>query len=320
MKEDGLSIESHDWLHHLREVRRLSEATIRSYRRDMAAWTAFLSERGMKDADAGVPEARSFMARMSARHIAPATVNRRLSALKGYYEWRRRREPEIRNPFAELRGVKKGRRLPGCLTHEELEAFIDAAGSDFAGLRDRVLFELLYSTGCRVGELCALNIEDVRHRRVRVKGKGSRERLVFIGDKAAEALADYLPSRMQRSSGAGLETPGKTPDEERALILDLRGRRLTPRGVYYLIRRFAVITGCAKAVSPHSFRHSFATHLLDEGADIRGVQEMLGHASLSTTQIYTHTGIERIKQVYRQSHPHAGRKTTRETAQGGNNA
>lgn len=320
MKEDGLSIESHDWLHHLREVRRLSEATIRSYRRDMAAWTAFLSERGMKDADAGVPEARSFMARMSARHIAPATVNRRLSALKGYYEWRRRREPEIRNPFAELRGVKKGRRLPGCLTHEELEAFIDAAGSDFAGLRDRVLFELLYSTGCRVGELCALNIEDVRHRRVRVKGKGSRERLVFIGDKAAEALADYLPSRMQRSSGAGLETPGKTPDEERALIIDLRGRRLTPRGVYYLIRRFAVITGCAKAVSPHSFRHSFATHLLDEGADIRGVQEMLGHASLSTTQIYTHTGIERIKQVYRQSHPHAGRKTTRETAQGGNNA
>lgn len=315
-----MSIESHDWLHHLREVRRLSEATIRSYRRDMAAWTAFLSERGMKDADAGVPEARSFMARMSARHIAPATVNRRLSALKGYYEWRRRREPEIRNPFAELRGVKKGRRLPGCLTHEELEAFIDAAGSDFAGLRDRVLFELLYSTGCRVGELCALNIEDVRHRRVRVKGKGSRERLVFIGDKAAEALADYLPSRMQRSSGAGRETPGKTPDEERALIIDLRGRRLTPRGVYYLIRRFAVITGCAKAVSPHSFRHSFATHLLDEGADIRGVQEMLGHASLSTTQIYTHTGIERIKQVYRQSHPHAGRKTTRETAQGGNNA
>lgn len=315
-----MSIESHDWLHHLREVRRLSEATIRSYRRDMAAWTAFLSERGMKDADAGVPEARSFMARMSARHIAPATVNRRLSALKGYYEWRRRREPEIRNPFAELRGVRKGRRLPGCLTHEELEAFIDAAGSDFAGLRDRVLFELLYSTGCRVGELCALNIEDVRHRRVRVKGKGSRERLVFIGDKAAGALADYLPSRMQRSSGAGLETPGKTPDEERALILDLRGRRLTPRGVYYLIRRFAVITGCAKAVSPHSFRHSFATHLLDEGADIRGVQEMLGHASLSTTQIYTHTGIERIKQVYRQSHPHAGRKTTRETAQGGNNA
>lgn len=319
-----MSIESHDWLHHLRDVRRLSEATIRSYRRDMAAWTAFLSERGMKDADAGVPEARSFMARMSARHIAPATVNRRLSALKGYYEWRRRREPEIRNPFAELRGVKKGRRLPGCLTHEELEAFIDSAGKDFAGLRDRVLFELLYSTGCRVGELCALNIEDVRHRRVRVKGKGSRERLVFIGDKAAGALADYLPPRMQRSSGAGLETPGKTPgetpDEERALIIDLRGRRLTPRGVHYLIRRRAVITGCPKAVSPHSFRHSFATHLLDEGADIRGVQEMLGHASLSTTQIYTHTGIERIKQVYRRSHPHAKKETAGETAQGEHNA
>ena len=311
-----MSIAFHDWLEHLDRVRRLSPATIRSYKRDLAAWSAFLVELGITQADAGMPEARSFMARMSTRHIASATVNRRLSALRGYYEWCRRREPEIRNPFAELRTVKKGRKLPGYLTHEEIEAFLDAAGSDFAGLRDRVLFELLYSTGCRVGELCALNIEDVLHRRVRVKGKGSRERVVFIGAKAAEALDNYLPPRMERIKRGASDAS----DHRRALILDLRGRRLTTRGVYYLIRRYAMITGCAKAVSPHSFRHSFATHLLDEGADIRSVQEMLGHASISTTQVYAHTGIERIKQVYRQSHPHARRETTRERAPGENNA
>ena len=313
-----MSIEFHDWLEHLESVRRLSPATIRSYRRDLAAWSAFLAELGMTQADAGVPQARSFMAKMSSRHIAPATVNRRLSALRGYYEWCRRREPETRNPFAELRTVKKGRKLPGYLTHQEIETFLDAAGSDFAGLRDRVLFELLYSTGCRVGELCALNIEDVLHRRVRVKGKGSRERVVFIGAKAAEALDNYLPPRMERIERGASEASksSESSDHRRALILDLRGRRLTARGVYYLIRRYAMKTGCSKAVSPHSFRHSFATHLVDEGADIRSVQDMLGHASISTTQVYTHTGIERIKQVYRRSHPHA----KSDTAPGGNNA
>jgi integrase/recombinase XerC len=292
-----LSIEAHDWLEHLRDVRRLSDATIRSYRRDLAAWSAFLAEFEMLEEDAGQSEARSFMARMSTRHMAPATVNRRLSALKGYYEWRRRRLPGTDNPFVGSRTVKKGRRLPGYLTHEEIETFLDYTGDGFAGLRDRTLFELLYSTGCRVGEICSLNVSDVVRRQVRVRGKGDRERMVFIGARAAEVLDEYLPNRLEQSA--------EDSDSRRALILDLRGERLTTRGVYYLIRRYAALTGMAKKVTPHTFRHSFATHVMDEGADIRTVQELLGHASLSTTQIYTHTGIERIKQVYRLSHPHA---------------
>ncbi len=292
-----MSIEAHDWLEHLRDVRRLSDATIRSYRRDLAAWSAFLAEYEMSEENAGQSEARSFMARMSTRHMAPATVNRRLSALKGYYEWRRRRLPGTDNPFVGSRTVKKGRRLPGYLTHEEIETFLDFTGNGFAGLRDRTLFELLYSTGCRVGEICSLNVSDVVRRQVRVRGKGDRERMVFIGARAAEVLDEYLPHRLEQSA--------EDPDSRRALILDLRGERLTTRGVYYLIRRYAALTGMAKKVTPHTFRHSFATHVLDEGADIRTVQELLGHASLSTTQIYTHTGIERIKQVYRLSHPHA---------------
>ncbi len=292
-----MSIEAHDWLEHLRDVRRLSDATIRSYRRDLAAWSAFLAEYEMSEENAGQSEARSFMARMSTRHMAPATVNRRLSALKGYYEWRRRRLPGTDNPFVGSRTVKKGRRLPGYLTHEEIETFLDFTGNGFAGLRDRTLFELLYSTGCRVGEICSLNVSDVVRRQVRVRGKGDRERMVFIGARAAEVLDEYLPHRLEHSA--------EDPDSRRALILDLRGERLTTRGVYYLIRRYAALTGMAKKVTPHTFRHSFATHVMDEGADIRTVQELLGHASLSTTQIYTHTGIERIKQVYRLSHPHA---------------
>ena len=284
-----MSIEAHDWLEHLRDVRRLSDSTIRSYRRDLAAWTAFLRENDTTEDEAGRSEARSFMARMSARHMAAATVNRRLSALKGYYEWRRRRIPGSENPFMDSRTVKKGRKLPGYLTHEEIEAFIEKTGEDFAGLRDRALFELLYSTGCRVGEICSLNTRDVRRRQVRVRGKGDRERMVFIGSKAAEALEAYLAYR--------LENVADDTDSRRALILDQQGRRLTTRGVYYIIRKYSALTGVAKNVTPHTFRHSFATHVLDEGADIRTVQEMLGHSSLSTTQIYTHTGIERIKQV-----------------------
>jgi site-specific recombinase XerD len=219
-----------------------------------------------------------FMARMSSRHMAPATVNRRLSALKGYYEWRRRRRmPGEENPFSGSRTVKKGRKLPGYLTHEEIEMFLGYTGDDFAGLRDRALFELLYSTGCRVGEICSMDVSDVMRRQVRVRGKGNKERLVFIGSKASEALDAYLPLR--------LEHVADDIDSRRALILDLRGNRLTTRGVYYLIRRYAALTGMAKNVTPHTFRHSFATHVLDEGADIRVVQEMLGHASISTTQI-----------------------------------
>jgi integrase/recombinase XerC/integrase/recombinase XerD len=303
-----LNIEVHDWLDHLRDVRRLSGATIRSYRRDLDAWSEFLSENEITEDQAGQGEARSFVARMSSLHMAPATVNRRLSALKGYYEWRRRHVPGVLNPFNGSRTVRKGRRLPGFLSYEEIETFIDCTGDDFAGHRDRLLLELLYSTGCRVGEICSLNVADMNSRQVRVRGKGDRERFVFIGTRAASALNDYLPLRLAHVT--------ENPDSRRALILDLRGDRLTSRGVYYLIRRYAAISGVGKKVSPHTFRHSFATHILDEGADIRMVQEMLGHSSLSTTQIYTHTGIERIKQVYRLSHPHGKRSADT----GGNNA
>ncbi len=288
-----------DWLVHLRDVRKLSDATIRSYRRDLEAWSDFLKEQNLEIQQAGRREARGFMVLMSSRHMAPATVNRRLSALKSYYEWRRRRTGAGENPFDAFRTLKNGRRLPGYLSYEELENFLNYCKDNFAGRRDKLLFELMYSTGCRVAEICSLNVNDVRQHKIRVKGKGGKERVVFAGKEAAAALADYLPLRREHAAD--------NSDSQKALILDLQGHRLTARGVYYIIRKYAALTGISKKVSPHTFRHTFATHVLDEGADIRMVQEMLGHSSLSTTQIYTHTGIEKIKQVYRLSHPHARR-------------
>lgn len=288
-----------DWLEHLKNVRKLSPATIRSYRRDLEAWADYLDTQFLGPDEARQKDARRFMAEMSARHMAAATVNRRLSALKGYYEWRRRQTGAGENPFDATRTVKKGRHLPGYLTHDELEQFLSRCEDDFAGRRDRLLLELLYSTGCRVAEICALNLPDVQKTGIRIKGKGGKERVVFAGKQARSALNAYLPLRAQSAAA--------DEDSARALILDVQGKRLTTRGVYYIIRKYAALTGISKKISPHTFRHTFATHILNEGADIRVVQEMLGHSSLSTTQIYTHTGIEKMKQVYRLSHPHARR-------------
>jgi len=264
---------------------------------DLAAWQDFLAELEVLEGGAGLTEARIFMSRMSSSGMEAATINRRLSAIRGYYEWCRRKFRWELNPFADIGILKIGRRLPGYLTYREIESLLEACGDGFAGLRNRALFELLYSTGCRVGEICSLDLGDLSGRQAMVSGKGGRRRVVFIGAKASSALAEYLPHRLGRAA--------EDPDSRRALILNLRGKRITSRGVYYLTQRYAELANLAKRVTPHTFRHSFATHVVDEGADIRMAQELLGHANLSTTQIYTHTGMDRIKQLYRLSHPHA---------------
>lgn len=299
---DGLNIGVHDWLAHLKTVRQLSDAAITAYRCDLAAWTEYLDAQGLTLDKVGKAHALSFMAVQSKNSLAPSTLNRRLSALKGFHEWLRRREPGLKNPFKELKTLKTGRKLPGCLSYGETEKIITLAGSDYMGLRDRTLMELLYSTGCRIGELCALNVEDVQLRQVKVRGKGNRMRVVFTGSEALKALKDYLPLREEHAVDS--------PDSRRALLLNMSGSRLTVRGARFIVDKYARLSGLPKSVHPHTFRHSFATHIHDEGADIRMVQEMLGHSSLSTTQIYTHTGIERIKGIYRQAHPHGRSRHT----------
>lgn len=284
-----------EYLAYLEKVRCLSAHTIRSYRNDLEAWAYWLGEQGENWRRVDPVCVRGFLANMSLRRMTVSSVNRRLSSLRGFYDWAgdRAGDPEWGNPFRSAKGLKKKRKLPTYLTAGEFDSLLEQTGEGFAGARDRLIMEVLYSTGCRVSELCSLDRRGLDKGEVRVMGKGGKERIVFLGEPARKALAAYLPLREKKAA-----------EGQDALLLDERGERLTSRGVYYLIDKLSVKAGLTKRIGPHTFRHSFATSLLNEGADIRMVQEMLGHSSLSTTQVYTHTGIERMKQVYRRSHPH----------------
>ena len=230
---------------------------------------------------------------MAAPANGPAVVRR-------FYRYQWRMEAVAANPFDALEGVKAGRRLPRVLHRQELEQLLEGlAGEDFSGRRDRLLVEFLYSTGCRISEAVGVNVSHIAGDRVKVKGKGSKERIVFLGGPAREALKNYLPLRTPR---VGRET------DEQALFLKQKGGRLTTRGAALILEKHARRLGLGGTLHPHTFRHSFATDLLDGGAEIREVQEMLGHASMSTTQIYTHLGIEALKQIHRSAHPHGREK------------
>ncbi|MDC7236032.1 MAG: tyrosine-type recombinase/integrase [Spirochaetales bacterium] len=289
---------------YIRNLKGLSESTLRAYSNDISSWIDFLNQQGIAVNEAGRDDARLYISTLSMRQLAASTINRSLSSLKSYYSFLEKRGDVEGNPFTAVRTMKKPAHLPVYLTNREVSILLDnVEGADFTACRDRALFELLYSTGCRVSELCHLSVESVASNRIMIRGKGGRQRYVFIGEKARQAVDDYLPFREERLIEKGL-------GGIRALILDEQGKGLTTRGVYYILQKYMRKSGLSRKIGPHAFRHAFATEILNEGADIRVVQEMLGHASLSTTQVYTHTGIERIRQVYRDAHPH-GRRVMR---------
>ncbi len=306
-----------DYFVWLASVRHLSPRTRDSYRQDLARWDGFLTEQALDDESAGAADARGFVAWLRRQGLSARSVNRVVSGVRGYYRFRERRGRPPANPFADIRGLRTPKRLPSFLFEEEIAKLIElpehAAASrgerdaaharrgdeSFWRMRDRAVLEVLYSTGCRVSELVGMDLADVdlASGDATVMGKGARERKVFLGANAVAALRDYLPLRRCRAAAE--------PDSAAALFLNQRGRRITDRGVRFVLSGWREQSGIGKRVTPHTFRHSFATHLLDRGADIRAVQELLGHASLSTTQLYTHVGMERLKKVYRRAHPHA---------------
>jgi site-specific recombinase XerD len=303
-------------------VRNLSPHTLSSYRKDLARYEAFLSERGIGEEQAVLSDARAFVARLAGEGLSPRSVNRIVSGVRGYYRYRERFGTDFgaggngksaggspggaANPFSDVRSLRTEKRLPSFLFEEEMAMLLEMPGhvyreddDDFHRVRDSAVLEFLYSTGCRISELVSLDLADVnlKDRTATVTGKGSRERIVYIGREALQALREYLQRRRFRVR--------RGTDSERALFVNLKGTRLTDRGVRFILGEYLRQARIAKRVTPHTFRHSFATHLLDRGADIRAVQELLGHASLSTTQVYTHVGLERLKKVYRRAHPHA---------------
>lgn len=289
------------YLRYLRGVRHYSEQTLRAYTEDLSKYRGYLEKEQLDPLAADTVCARRFISGLSGQGLSKTTVNRILSAMNGFYNWLRKNGYTEINPFENIRSLKKNRDLPDYLFEQEIDLLLSLTGSGFAGLRDRFILELLYSTGCRVSEAASINITDIdfKDRSVRVRGKGGKERIVYLGKKAFECLREYLPLK-------NIRTDKDDNDAANALLINLRGRRLTQRGISLIVEKYVRKSGIPKNVSPHTFRHSFATHLVDNGADIRIVQEMLGHESLSTTQIYTHMGIERLRDVYKQAHPHAG--------------
>jgi site-specific recombinase XerD len=308
-----------EYIAYLGAVRGLSPRTLRSYQEDFEAFERFLAasarERGGSPAlDAvSASEVRAFAAALVVEGKAGSSVNRALSALRGYFRYRVRFGGLAVDPTHDVEGLPSKRPLPKFLFEDEAAAFLELPkGEGFGPSRDRAILEFLYSTGCRVAEAAGLTLDklDLAGGSARVMGKGSKERVVFLASHAQRALGDYLALRGERVARAGLAlggdsggAAGQKPQLE-YLFVNARGGRLTERGIEWIIQGYAERSGRMRSVSPHAFRHSFATHLVGRGADIRAVQELLGHASVSTTQVYAHVDMERLRKVYEQAHPH----------------
>jgi len=283
------------------EGRQASPHTLRAYRGDLSALLRFAAERGVDDP-------RRVDTLLLREHLGSlagpsrATLARKQAAMRSFFGWLRRTGRSATDPAAGLRTPRRGRHLPRALDEGQVGRLLEAAtGDDPAARRDRAALELLYSTGMRVAECAGLDLDDVdlHGGSARLMGKGKKQRLGLIGGPAREALAAWLPQRkavLQRLRRLG----------ESAVFVNLRdGGRLTTRSLHRVVAARALAAGLPADVTPHTLRHSFATHLLDRGADLRVVQELLGHESLSTTQIYTHVSIQRLKRIYQQAHPRA---------------
>ncbi len=279
-----------------------SPRTLDAYRRDLASLAMF---RGGRVGDATVDDLERWLAEMRAAGLAPSTLARRVSAVRTYFRHLILIGSKVENPAAAIKLPRRGRRLPRALSPSETERLIEAAtGTTPRVLRDRALVELLYGAGLRVSEAMGLekNAVDLESRIVRVHGKGGKDRLVPLGRPAAEAARRYL----------ALGRPQLDRRYRSELFLNARGGALTRAGAFLILRRLAERAGLEpERVHPHLLRHSFATHLLEGGADLRSVQEMLGHADLGTTERYTHISDRRRREVYFLAHPHARRKTPR---------
>ncbi len=269
-----------------------SPHTVLNYRLDLEGFRKFLGEAPVEKVD--YFSIRKYLALLKEQRLGNRTVARRLSALRSFFKFLVREGFLKANPIAGVSSPKLDKHLPAFLTEDEVSSVLDASGGkDEGGLRDRAILELFYSSGLRISELVGLNTDDIDFFGgiIKVRGKGKKERLVPVGDIALAAIRNYHERRKRQTQ---------------AVFTNLkRGSRITVRGVRNIVRKYLRAAGIRSHASPHTLRHSFATHLLDRGADLRTVQELLGHANLATTQIYTHLTTEKLKKVYDKAHPRA---------------
>ncbi len=297
------------YLRHITIERGLADHTVAAYRRDLAGYVQWLSDRGVEDVAEVTPAlVGAFAAERAGAEPTPAasSLARLQSSVRGLHRFLVREGITDADPTLKLRPPKLPARLPKALTIDQVERLLDAAGpapgtdtvGDAAGLRDRALVELLYATGARVSEVVQLDVDDLAHGDVlRVRGKGSKERIVPVGSYARAAVDAYLARARPDLATRGRGTA--------RLFLGLRGAPLSRQSAWAVLQRAAEGADLTAHVSPHTLRHSFATHLLQGGADVRVVQELLGHASVATTQIYTHVSVDALRDVYAGAHPRA---------------
>ncbi len=293
-----------DWISrfiaHLETERRLSAHTCRHYRRDLDALAVYLDEQGVdRWGELDDEHLRAFSAACYRRGLSPRTIQRRLSAVRTFCRYLLREKHIGKNPVHSVSAPKGPKRLPENLDADRMARLLDIAGDDPIVARDRAILELLYSSGLRLSELTGLDIGDIdlADATVHVTGKGNKDRIVPVGRYARKALTAWQLER------GDMAAPGET-----ALFVSKRGTRLSPRSVQARVEHWAKRQGIDSRVYPHLFRHSFATHLLESSQDLRGVQELLGHANISTTQVYTHLDFQHLAQIYDQTHPRAKAK------------
>lgn len=282
------------FIRYLEIEKNYSPHTVLNYKLDLEDFNKFQGELALEKVD--YLFLRKYLALLKEKNLGTRTVNRHLSSLRSFFKFLCREGYLKENPILLLSSPKQEKHLPSFLTEEEVLKLIESAFAkdekDERGLRDRAILETFYSTGLRISELVGLNLDDIDlvSNIVKAKGKGKKERIVPIGDTAINTIRKYLDKRKKQAE---------------ALFLNKNGTRISTRGVRDIVSKYLRIAGIKDGVSPHTFRHSFATHLLNRGADLRTVQELLGHANLSTTQVYTHLTTEKLKNVYDKAHPRA---------------
>lgn len=291
------------FLNFLKVERNSSDLTIKSYTDDMGHLAEFFEEqtgRVPEPAEIDVSQLRNYVAYLHECGYARSTVARRLACLRSFFRYCNREGFCDTNPAKPLRTPRAGRKLPHFLTTDEVgRLLMTPPANENAGIRDRAILETMYSAGLRVAEAVGLNLSDLDRASgiLRVLGKGRKERIAPVGSYAMKALDRWLEVRVPDPQG--------TPEQTEAIFLNRFGRRLTTRSIGRMLEKHIATAGLASQTSPHTLRHSFATHLLDGGADLRSVQELLGHKSLTTTQIYTHVSTRRLRETYEAAHPHA---------------
>lgn len=301
---ESLSAPLADFLRHLSSEKRHSPRTCDSYQRDLQRFGGWLASRQLDDwAAVTSHDLRRYVAWLSRAGLEGRSIARHLSAIRRCYQYLLREKKVRDNPALDIRAPKSGRRLPKVADVDQLNHLLDANPDDPLEVRDLCMFELMYSSGLRLSELAGLDLDSVDHRggEIRVLGKGSKERVLPVGSKALRALDAWLAVRT-----------GLAGESEQALFVSQRGGRLSNRSIQSRLSRWGVVKGAEQRLNPHMLRHSFASHLLESSGDLRAVQELLGHADISTTQVYTHLDFQHLARVYDQSHPRAHRRDGRD--------